>query len=156
MIKEFKVKSLDYSDLVNLFSTATYGNDAIYIDVPFPYRALAEGADCLEGRWANVLLKGGKIDIYDLFDDSDTSEESKLNRYGEKGINWVTTSFRPPHDEDDIYVTAYRISLETLMKGMSTNSAIPYIEELFDEEAGDMWTAYNLLQIAIFGEIIYG
>lgn len=150
-----QVTSLSYDDLVNLFSTACYGNDALSIGIPFPYKALADGADCLEGAWANVLLNGGYLDVYDCYDGSNTKEESLLNRYGEEGVNWASTSFRTD-DVEEISCTAYRISLETLMKGMSTNSAIPYMEELFDKEDGDMYTAWNLLQIAIFGEIIYG
>lgn len=154
-IMTVQVTSLSYDDLVNLFNTACYGNGAVKISVPHFYRALMDGADCIEGLWANVLLSGGHIEVYDMHDQSNTREESELNRYGLQGTNWVSTSFRT-YGHTDISVTAYRISLETLLKGMSNNKALPYIEKLLEKEEGDMFTAWNLLQIAIFGEIIYG
>lgn len=163
------ITELTHEDLVNLLCTATYGNEsAVKIFVPDEFRGLMDKGpgSSVEDAWANVLLQGGQLDFVDIYDQSESEEESKLNRYGEQGVNWLNTQFKEykhtlycfgaPFRTSSVYYTAYRFSLFTLLNGLSCEEAQPYIQEMFVQENGDLYTAYNLMQIAIFGEIIYG
>lgn len=167
MKMKFQVTELNHEELVNLFSTATYGNNALYIKVPEEYEELEDKGEgnCIEDKWANVLANGGQLEVYDLYDESDTQEEAEY--YGNKGTNWVDTGWKPMtqyivsplgeavHQKTNYYPT-YRITMETLLNGISNEYASSYVKELFIDEAGDLYTAWNIMQIAVFGEIIYG
>lgn len=55
-------------------------------------------------------------------------------------------------------VPAYKITMETLLAGINANTdeSWPLIQKLLIDEDGDLYTAHNLMQVAVFGEIIYG
>lgn len=148
MERENKITQLTKDELSSLISTATYGDNTFDILVPKEYRELktlgGNEDDCWEDELANVLLNGGKIDIIDMedeYDDANARVESKVHHLEEY---------------NGYYHPAYRVGLEEILEGCSTDEGYEYAKELFLDEDGDFFTAYNLLQIIIFGEVIYG
>lgn len=153
------ITGLSHDDLVNLFSTATYGNDDIDVVYPEEEQVGQYGYaddDCYEDKIAKALLKGAEIKVVDLACDPEVYKED-VEFYGVAGTNWVAKGYRWHNiGYGKKYWPIYYINLKTLMQGLSHVDAAPYVQDLFVKEEGDMFTAYNLLQIAVFGEIIYG
>lgn len=148
MEREIKITQLTKDELSNLISTATYGDNSFDILVPKEYLELktlgGNEDDCWEDELTNVLLNGGKIDIIDMedeYDDANARVESKVHHLEEY---------------NGYYHPAYRVGLEEILEGCSTDEGCEYAKELFLDEDGDFFTAYNLLQIIIFGEVVYG
>lgn len=77
----------------------------------------------------------------DEYDDANDCVESKVHHLEEY---------------NGYYHPAYRVGLEEILEGCSTDEGYEYAKELFLDEDGDFFTAYNLLQIIIFGEVVYG
>lgn len=164
----FTVNKLTHDELVNLFSTATYGNDsAIMIQPSKESDGLQLDAQSREDYWAAILEHGGSLWVYDIYDESTSKEDAEY--YGKKDINWVETDYRVVvnkvvdilgrvHVIGKFSVPAYKITMETLLAGINANTqeSSLLIQELFIEGSGDLYTAYNLMQVAVFGEIIYG
>lgn len=164
----FTVNKLYHDELVNLFSIATYGNDsAIMIKPSEECDGLKLDAQSREDYWAAILEQGGSLWVYDLYDESTSKEDAEY--YGEKGINWVETDYKGVtnkvvdilgrvHIISKFPVPAYKITMETLLAGINANTdeSWPLIQKLFIDEDGDLYTAYSLMQVAVFGEIIYG
>lgn len=164
----FTVNKLTHDELVNLFSTATYGNDsAIMIKPSEEYDGLQLDARSREDYWAAILEQGGSLWVYDIYDESTSKEDAEY--YGKQGINWVETDYKGVtskmvdffgrvHIMGKFSVPAYKITMETLLAGINANTkeSSRLVQELFIYENGDLYTAYNLMQVAVFGEIIYG
>lgn len=156
-----KVTELNHEELVNILSGATYGNSLVGIEVAEDSKELAKklradetiNTDCIEDVWAEVLLNGGNITIIDV--ESDARDEEDAIKHAYKGCaNKV--GFRIEEGWCGEYgVTLYDINLKGFLEGCSNANAFNYLKDTLDGE-GDMWTAYNLLQIITFGEEIYG
>lgn len=101
--------------------------------------------DCLEDAWARAILNGEKVYF---IDDSVTSEDEAIEPA--EGVEIDTEV-----DQYGDFIVKYALTLENILKGLSSEEAQPYVRD-FIEENDDMWTAYNLFQIIAFGEIIYG
>ena len=101
--------------------------------------------DCLEDVWARAILNGEKVYF---IDDSVTSEDEAIEPA--EGVEIDTEV-----DQYGDFIVKYALTLENILKGLSSEEAQPYVRD-FIEENDDMWTAYNLFQIIAFGEIIYG
>ena len=120
--------------LVDLLSVATSGN---YWPVIRTYRedreaGLFEGCDCLEDKWAAALLKGHGLVVYDNYEmDSELSEGEKPTKYT-LTLKKVKDGLRKMRDE-------YPRHWADL------------VEEQDDAVTGDVF-----LQLAVFGELIYG
>lgn len=164
----FTVNKLTHDELVNLFSTATYGNEsAIMIKPSEEYDGLQLDDQSREDYWASILEHGGSLWVYDLYDESSSKEEAEY--YGKQGVNWIETDYKGVtnkmvdlfgrvHIIGKFSVPAYKITMKTLIAGINANTkeSSRLVQELFIEGGGDLYTAYNLMQIAVFGEIIYG
>lgn len=145
MKTKIKVTELSHDDLVNLFSTALYGCDYLCVDYDSEQwnnlKGKYEDMDiCFEDKLAALLLAGCTIDIYDGY-----AEGKIYSGLGELIEN-----------EDGEEEARYRISIYDILAACSTTEGYKYAHELFEEESGDYWTANNLLQIAMFGEVVYG
>lgn len=166
----FTVNKLTHDELVNLFSTATYGKyPAIMIKPSEECDGLQLNAQSIEDYWAAILEQGGSLWVYDIYDESSSKEEAEY--YGNQGVNWVETDYKEVTSKMvDLFgigrvpiigkfsVPAYKITMETLLAGINANTkeSSRLVQELFIDEDGDLYTAYNLMQVAVFGEIIYG
>lgn len=137
---EIKVTEITHDELVNVLSMLCLENDFAvnckkkdYAKVPEDNRS----GDCYEDKCADVLLNGGKVYVTDIQADGEV--------YGK---------LKHTIDEEDGSVT-YQVGLKDFLNGFSNNDALTYIKEL-ENENDDYWTAYNLIQFVIFGELIYG
>lgn len=130
-IKDF---TTDHENLVNLLSVATYGN---YWPLIKAYKSDAEkglfdGCDCREDKWATALLKGKGVVVYDCYEmDSELSE-------GEEP-------------------TKYHLTIEGVKKGLELmRDEYPRHWADLAEEEDDAITGDVFLQLAVFGEVVYG
>ena len=100
-----EITELTHDDLVELFSTATYGSEWLTIRKPLGiYKGtdLEDENDCLEDAWAKVLLAGKKLYAYDFFSEDETDS------YGTLPHKW---------DKEDCAMR-YEFTLEDLKKGI--------------------------------------
>lgn len=137
-----QVTGVTHKELVNLFSTAFYGNDLMSADYDsnelnqIPKDKL-EG-NCFEDKLADLLLNGKSIQIIDY--------EAEGEAYGDL----------PNHpSEYDREVIIYDITLKDILEGLSSEVNFQMMKEVQSGE-GDMFTAYGLMQRIVFGEEIYG
>ena len=141
------ITDINQEDLVNLFSTATYGSE--YLDCAFrksDYYGtdLEDENDCREDKWAKLLLAGKSIFVYDYY----SEEES----YGNLPQKWI------PEKE----AMRYELTLEDIKKAVQSavnNSeyTCTYAMDWINDSCNfDLIEAESLLQHIVFGEVIYG
>lgn len=142
------ITEINHDDLVNLFSTATYGSD--YFDVvkkkkDYYGTELEDEYDDRETTWAKILLAGKPVYVLDYY-----SEEEA---YGNLPHAW----------DEKRGAMKYTVTLEDIKKGLQkaidnggwdAECAFNLINE--DSCNLDLPEAENLLQIITFGEAIYG
>ena len=143
-----KIKEITHEDLVNLFSTATYGSNWLVIRKPkgsYKGTALEDENDCAEDTWAKVLLNGGTIYCYDNY------AEDEDDFYGNL-----------PHKFTD-YDMRYELTLKDLIKGLEKaifdgDYSAKCFYHLCNDDAYnlDLPEAETLMQYIMFGEAIYG
>lgn len=158
------ITEITKEDLVNLFSTALYGSHYWgadydkheYNKIPNP-----KDCECYEEKLAKMLLNGKPITIYDMY------AEDEEDFHGSLHHEW---------DEDNGTMD-YKVTLKDIEKGLQkcldgtfkVNSGfdeeIPYMRKcvtdlinIIDSESGDLDLpqAENILQVIVFGQIIYG
>lgn len=147
------ITELTQEDLVNLLCTATYGSNWLACSAPDRTGFTKEDNDCLEDIWAKSLLAGHKIDCVDYYAEGEV--------YGTL-----------EHDIDDEDNVVYRVSLQDIINGLQKcadgtfKDADKYADRGFLARCyndfvndGDNWDyveADALMQIILFGELIYG
>lgn len=121
--------------LSDLLSVATYGN---YWPIIKTFKSDAEKGlfdkcDCCEDKWATAILKGKGIVVYDGYalEDAETEEEKNEARH-------ILT------------LDGVKRGLE-LMRDLYPYHWADLADENDDLITGDVW-----LQLAVFGELIYG
>ena len=130
-IKDF---TTNHENLVNLLSVATYGNywPVIKAFKSDNERGLFKDCDCREDKWAKALMEGKGVVVYDNYE-----MDSELNE-GETP-------------------TKYHLTMDNVQKGLELmRDEYPrHYADLMEEEddaiTGDVW-----LQLAVFGELVYG
>lgn len=145
---EVKIKELTHEYLVNFLSTVFYGSTTfvpVRYDEYKPLENLGEG-DCYEDKMANVLLNGGRIGAIDLeYDDELYVNEGVLAVVNEDGD------------------AEYRFDLNAVKKGLKKalesddySLRLAVFNMLVDDGSFDAADAELLIQMIIFGEVIYG
>lgn len=149
----FKIEELNHTDLVDLFSTATYESCNFTIrkrKADYYGTHLQSDDDCAEDTWAKVLLDNEKNFVY--FYDLNAEDESE--HYGTLEHEWI---------EDK--GMRYKVTLADIINGINKawrdgsksdkDSVLRYIE---NENEGDFdnYDAELLVQWILFGEPIYG
>ena len=130
-IKDF---TTNHENLVNLLSVATYGNywPIIRAFKSDNERGLFKDCECREDKWAKALMEGKGVVVYDNYE-----MDSELNE-GETP-------------------TKHYLTMENVQKGLELmRDEYPhhYADLMMEEDdaiTGDVW-----LQLAVFGELIYG
>ena len=130
-IKDF---TTNHENLVNLLSVATYGNywPVIKAFKSDKEKGLFDDCECREDKWAKALMEGKGVVVYDNYE-----MDSELNE-GETP-------------------TKHYLTMENVQKGLELmRDEYPrHYADLMEEEddaiTGDVW-----LQLAVFGELIYG
>lgn len=143
------IEELNHDDLVNLFSTALYGSwtfCASYDSAEYHALPNADGNDCYEDKLAKLLLAGKSIEIGDRY------AEDESDHYGKLQHKW----------DDDEEVMVYNITLKDIIKGLQIATdkggwTAKCVRHFADEDGlFDLLEAEALLQVVIFGEVIYG
>ena len=131
------IDKIDREFLSDFFSVATYGCSWLAVrtlkseselDQKFSEDYLERR--CLEDKWADRLLSGGHVVFYDLYEIEDGNEEE----------------------------ARHVITLEDVVKGLekARDGEDPRDFADFINEDDDYYTGNNLLQIILFGEVVYG
>lgn len=125
---------LSHEGLSDLLSTASYGSYWAVIKIKRSEYHLAEEwkNECIEDKWASVLLNGGTLSVYDE---------------GESGSELYEDE---PVQKHPLTLKAVRKGLR-LMKEQYPDHWTDLVEENEDAVTGDVW-----LQLAVFGEVVYG
>ena len=142
------ITEINHDDLVNLFSTATYGSsffDVVKKKKDYYGTELEDENDCCEDTWAKILLAGKPVYVLDYY-----SEECA---YGNL-----------PHEWDEKRgAMRYTVNLDDIKKGLQKaldngDWDAKCAFDLINDDACDLdlTEAENLLQIITFGEAIYG
>ena len=146
MKTKIQVIELTHEEIVNIFSTANYNNSSLEISYADSMDDLAREVKkkwndthgdtmCYEDKLAAILENGGTIAAIDVeeyeYGDYDGEEPTK-----DKGIHPLT--------------------LMKLLDACSTTEGYKYAKTLLVDEDGDFYDAWNIIQIAMFGEVIYG
>ena len=134
------LNAIDHEMLVNLLCVATYGSDWLEIKTLKSERFMEDDVEqsvrdgwCREDKWAYRLLKGGKIVCYDWYDNGDLEFEEN----------------RPAR---------YELTLDDIKRGLEKARDGEAVRDWADfvNEKDDYYTCNNLMQVCIFGEVIYG
>jgi len=146
---EVKIKDLDQENLVDLISTATYGNNNFGIEYPKEYykEHLKDEEDCWEDKIAKCLLAGQSIVVSDLQSESEDDVCGELPHVWNKSRETVD----------------YTVNLKDIIKGLENaleskdeykrNTASRFV---FNTDDFDMEDADILFQIIVYGDYIYG
>ena len=125
---------LTHEGLSNLLSTALFGSYWADIAIKRSEYHLAEEYkyDCWENKWAAVLINGGSLVVYDYSDcNNELYEDDEPSKH-------------------TLTLKDVRKGLRLMKKEYPSHYA-DLVEENDDAETGDIW-----LQLAVFGEVIYG
>ena len=131
-IKDFTTNA---ENLSSLLSVATYGNG--WPDIR-NYKSDAEkglfnDCECIEDKWAKALLEGNGVVVYDTYelDEAETAEERAAAKH--------------------------KITIDDVRKGLELmRDEYPRHWADLVEENDDLITGDVFLQLAVFGELIYG
>ena len=146
MKTKIQVIELTHEEIVNIFSTASYDNyllelsygdsmDDLAREVKKKWNETHGDTMCYEDKLAAILENGGTIAAVD-------KEEYEYGSYeGEE-----------PTKENHVYP----ITMKSLLDACSTTEGYSYAKRLLKDEEGDIYDAWNIIQIAMFGEVIYG
>jgi hypothetical protein len=136
---KIKVTAFEHKELVDLLSTALYGNKKFRVSYDNEiYNNLAvKNGYCFEDALADMLLAGYKITVVDL--------EADGVSYSKKFVRFVGK-----------YESAvYEICLKDFLKAASTERGYQLVEEVLSGD-GDYFTGDAFFQRVVFGEEIYG
>lgn len=135
-IKDF---TTNHENLSNLLSVATYGNEWPVVKA-FKSDAdsgLFADCDCREDKWAKALLNGKGVMVYDLYDEDAEDFDGDIKDFPKSAKHHIT-------------IVEVQKGLE-LMRDQYPRHYADLVEEQDDAITGDVW-----LQLATFGELIYG
>ena len=142
-----KISEINQEDLVNLLTTATYRSEWLSIGTPCGASdGLLTEDDCREDAWAKVILAGKKLFFYDYYAEDENDFNGNL-----------------PHKWDKYNeCIRYEFTLEDIANG---------IAKCIDNGGWELQCVYNLInnpqnldldeaeaimQVIVFGEVIYG
>lgn len=145
------IEGVSLENLVDLFSTATYGSSWLDIFAPVRTGLHIEDTDCREDVWAKALLAGHPIECTDYYAEGE--------RYGHL-----------PSVVKDGDEATYTITLQDVLDGLqkcvdgtfkgdkSEHDRLTECFEHFKAGEGDMDNpeAEAIMQVIMFNELIYG
>lgn len=146
-----QITDITHDDIVNLFSTSTFGSEWLSIGSPLGSKGglnITE-EDCIEDVWAKVILAGKKLFFYDYYAEDENDYYGKLNhRFSKNG--------------DGVERMCYEFSLKDIEKGIAkcldkggweAECAYDLINK---PENLDLPEAEAIMQVIVFGEVVYG
>lgn len=143
------ITDITKDDLVNLFSTATYGSDWLGLKIrktDYYGTPLEDNNDCVEDKWAKVLLNGKSVFVYDYYagDDDDFYGELFHVYCESRGAMRYTLTL------DDI-----KKGLEKALEAGEWDARCVH-HLINDDGSFDLYEAEELMQMIVFGEAVYG
>lgn len=144
-----KVTELTHDDIVTILADGLYGCSHLGLDYNSEdWESLPEEkreGECIEDKCADLLLNGKSITIADFYAEDYGIHSTKGKMV--KNLEWSIGCEE---------VGEYTITLQDVLDACSTPDGLRCASHLLLDETGDHWDAYNIIQIAMFGEIIYG
>ena len=153
-----RISKITHDDIVNLLSTALYGSTYLSADYDRErYKRLFKEGDCYEDKMARILLEGGAITVTDGFVEDEDEVWSKKGKWNK-----------------DLEEAQYTITLKDIEEGLQKaldgtfkltegleqgekNWARKVVMNMMSEGADyDLPDADMIMQIIMFGEIVYG
>ena len=153
------ITEITHNDIVNLLSTAIYGSQLFGVDYSIEdYRKIPnpDEYNCIEDKCAKLLLNVKSIVIFDMYAEDEEDFHGKLYH------SW----------DSDNATMDYTITLSDIKKGLQKcldgtfkinsgcDEEVEYIRkcmsDLMNDGDLDLYEAQNILQIIVFGQIIYG
>ena len=140
-MKRIDLENITHENLVDLLCIATYGSDWLVIKTLKSERFMDEEVEqsvrdgwCIEDKWAHRLLKGGHIVCLDYADDSNDDYDG------------------------DAKPARYELTLDDIKKGLIKARDGEALRDWADfcDENDDYFTCNNLVQVCMFGEVVYG
>lgn len=131
------ITNIKHEELVNLFSTALYGSN--YLGAAYP-DGQYEDDDCFEDILAKALINHKAITITDYYAEGDVHGNL-------------------PHTIDSEENVSYEVRLEDIVNGLAKAANMyPKTFNAFanDTAEWDYFAADALLQVIVFGDLIYG
>ena len=137
---ETTVTKINHEELSIILEVAAYHNHAIAITIPRSQKMYVKrNREFRSDKWADVILGGGYVYVWDMYADADSLEDKRSER---------AVTF----DEED-HSIAYRLDLENVLAGLSKDAGLACKVIEGDGDAAD---AYDLVQYMMFDDIIYG
>lgn len=143
-----KITEINQEDLVDLLSTATEGSN--YIDIAWvkhdEYLMSRVEGDCFVDVCAKMLLNGYKIEVRDYYAEDDE------DFYGNLHHEW--------NEEDECMV--YHVGIEDIANGIAKcldlgGWTAECANDLIKKDGAlDLYEAEAIMQVIVFGEVIYG
>ena len=152
------ISDITKEDLVNLLSTALYGSTYLSADYDAEkYKRLFKEGDCYEDKMARILLEGGEITVIDGYAEDEDEVYSKRGKW-----------------DKDLEEAQYTITLKDIEEGLQKaldgtfklhegteqgekNWARKVVMNMMSEDGDyDLPDADMIMQINMFGEIVYG
>lgn len=160
------VSEISFEELVNFLSTATYGDNIFSTrlnnneNFEFP-----DTVKCLEEQWAYALLGGGSIMVID----NEELEEKPhslapvvpaqgVDFYGNMSKStWFGNYYAPVYTVNlKRILTAFSEILSDECTGKYTKCLKQNFNNIFVNDNGDFYDAWNIYQYIIFGDVVYG
>lgn len=143
-----EIKEVSHEDLVNLLSTSLYGSQVFWGKRLAEYKPLENKGEgnCIEDKMANVLLNDGRIAFIDI--------EAEGEIYKNKGVLGFINE-----DGDAEYhfdLKAIKNGLKKALESKERYLQLAAFDFLVDDGSFDATDAENLMQMVLFGEVIYG
>ena len=156
MKKETDIRTFNHEDLVDLLSTAFYGSTLLACDYSKETykKAYYEDDECIEDIMAKLLLSGDKVFVGDMYaqDASDCNGSKLPHKYdAEQEIMWY-----------DVTLEDIRRGVQSCMDCVDANGnndtflhqcAVDFLNGKGDM---DLIEAESIMQVILFGKLIYG
>lgn len=150
MEKAILITGITQEELSNFLCTAVYGSNIfgiVYKKKDYYGTELEDDDDCREDKWAKLLLSGKPVYVLDYY------AEDEDEFYGNLPHKW----------DEGREAMWYALTLHDILLGMQnafnkSEWMAKTVLAIGDEENGDydLNEAEGLLQMIVFGEVIYG
>ena len=169
--------NLTHTQLVDFFSTAElYLGKVFNVYIKDEHKKLKHKGpgDCYEDYLVNVLVNGGCLcvaDFEDSYDEPVTIEDANKNKNSSVLDVVSIGEYVSGVESDESYFTpVYEITLDRIAKafqeilsGTTTcedkdteKSLIESYQNIFVNESGDYYDAFDIFQYIVFGDVVYG
>ena len=137
-----QITELTKNELSDIIGSVISGNGYFYFDKEKYSNLISEDEKYYEDKIASVLANGGEV----VYVDEMAEEDDTI--YG---------NFNVKAELNDDGEMEYTINLKTFLAGLNNSTeSIKYLHEMLIEESGDAYTAWCIVQLGVFGELIYG